>query len=75
MPIVVAFLGGNASLPVCRTGQLIFEQKLEIMARGVGDKNIITMLLIFSGCRFVCRSCWKKQCGERGILYAVADSG
>lgn len=46
IPIVVAFL--VALLVAClQNRQLNFDQKLEIMAKGVGDKNIITMILIF----------------------------
>ena len=46
VPIVIAFL--VAILVAClQNPKLKFEQKLEVMARGVGDKNIITMLLIF----------------------------
>ena len=46
VPIVVAFLA--AILVACLQNRAInFEQKLEIMSGGVGDKNIITMLLIF----------------------------
>ena len=46
IPIVVAFL--IAILVAClQNRELSFDQKLEIMGRGVGDKNIITMLLIF----------------------------
>ncbi len=46
VPIVVAFLA--ALLVACLQNRgLNFEQKLEIMGRGVGDKNIITMILIF----------------------------
>lgn len=46
VPIVIAFL--VAILVAClQNKKLDFEKKLEIMARGVGDKNIITMLLIF----------------------------
>ena len=46
VPIVVAFLA--AILVACLQNRAVnFEQKLEIMSRGVGDKNIITMLLIF----------------------------
>ena len=46
VPIVVAFLA--AILVACLQNRAVnFEQKLEIMARGLGDKNIITMLLIF----------------------------
>ena len=44
--IVVAFLA--AILVACfQNRALNFDKKLEIMAQGVGDKNIITMLLIF----------------------------
>ena len=46
IPIVIAFL--VAILVAClQNPKLNFEQKLELMGRGVGDKNIITMLLIF----------------------------
>lgn len=46
IPIVVAFLA--ALLVACiQNPGLKFDEKLEIMAKGVGDKNIITMILIF----------------------------
>lgn len=46
IPIVVAFL--IAILVAClQNKKTSFDQKLEIMGKGVGDKNIITMLLIF----------------------------
>lgn len=46
VPIIVAFLA--AILTACLQNRgLNFDKKLEIMAQGVGDKNIITMLLIF----------------------------
>ena len=46
IPIVIAFLA--AILVAClQNRKLTFDQKLEVMASGVGDKNIITMLLIF----------------------------
>ena len=46
IPIVIAFL--VAILVAClQNRNLNFDQKLELMGRGVGDKNIITMLLIF----------------------------
>ena len=45
VPIVVAFLA--AILVACLQNRALdFDKKLEIMAQGVGDKNIITMLLI-----------------------------
>ena len=46
IPIVIAFLVAIlvASL---QNRAVSFEEKLEIMGQGVGDKNIITMLLIF----------------------------
>lgn len=44
VPIVIAFLA--AILVAClQNRELNFDKKLEIMAQGVGDKNIITMLL------------------------------
>ncbi|MBQ4629793.1 MAG: Na+/H+ antiporter NhaC family protein [Clostridia bacterium] len=46
IPIVVAFLA--ALLVAClQNRSLKLDQKLEIMGRGVGDKNIFTMILIF----------------------------
>ena len=46
IPIVIVFL--IALLVACLQNKaLSFDEKLEIMGRGVGDKNIITMLLIF----------------------------
>lgn len=46
IPIVVIFL--IALLVAClQNRRLNFDEKLEIMGRGVGDKNIITMILIF----------------------------
>ena len=46
IPIVVIFV--IALLVAClQNRSLKFEEKLEIMGRGVGDKNIITMILIF----------------------------
>jgi len=46
IPIVVIFL--IALLVAClQNRRLKFDQKLEVMARGVGDKDIMTMVLIF----------------------------
>ncbi|MCI8560428.1 MAG: Na+/H+ antiporter NhaC family protein [Dorea sp.] len=46
IPIVVAFLA--AILVAClQNRQVRFDDKLDIMAQGLADKNIITMLLIF----------------------------
>ncbi len=46
IPIVVAFL--IALLVACMQNRAVsFDEKLSIMGRGVGDKNIITMILIF----------------------------
>lgn len=46
IPIVVSFLA--ALLVAClQNPKLTFDEKLQLMARGVGDKNIITMILIF----------------------------
>ena len=46
IPIVVIFL--VALLVACiQNPKLNFDDKLSVMARGVGDKNIITMVLIF----------------------------
>ena len=46
IPIVIAFM--VAILVACFQNRSVsFDDKLSIMGRGVGDKNIITMLLIF----------------------------
>ena len=46
IPIVVVFL--VALLVACMQNKaLSFDQKLEVMAKGVGDKDIMTMILIF----------------------------
>ena len=46
IPIVIAFL--VAILVACLQNRAVtFDEKLAIMGQGVGDKNIITMLLIF----------------------------
>ena len=46
IPIVVAFLA--AILVACLQNSAVkFDGKLELMAKGVGDKNIMTMILIF----------------------------
>ena len=46
IPIVVIFL--IALLVAClQNPKVSFDDKLDIMARGVGDKNIVTMILIF----------------------------
>ncbi len=45
IPIVVSFL--TALLVAClQNPSLKFDDKLAVIARGVGDKNIITMILI-----------------------------
>ena len=46
IPIVVTFL--VAILTACLQNKALpFERKLELMAQGIGDKNIVMMLLIF----------------------------
>ena len=46
IPIVIAFL--VAILVACMQNRRVsFDDKLDIMAKGLSDKNIITMLLIF----------------------------
>ena len=46
VPIIIAFLA--AILAACLQNRKVsFDDKLEIMAQGLADKNIITMLLIF----------------------------
>lgn len=46
IPIVVAFM--TAILTACLQNRKVsFDEKLAVMARGVGDKDIMTMILIF----------------------------
>jgi len=46
IPIVVAFL--VALLTAClQNRKLSFDEKLEYMAKGIGDKNIVIMILVF----------------------------
>ena len=73
VPIIIAFL--VAILVACLQNRSVkFDQKLEIMAQGLADKNIITMLLIpYRGS--ICGCSRSKQCGERGIFHAVTDTG
>lgn len=46
IPIVVAFLAAILTA-CCQNREVKFDEKLQIMANGLADKNIITMLLIF----------------------------
>ncbi len=46
VPIVVAFLI-SLFVACIQNRKISFDEKLELMAKGVGDKNIITMILIF----------------------------
>ena len=46
IPIVVIFLV-SALVACLQNRELSFDDKLAVMARGVGDKNIMTMILIF----------------------------
>lgn len=46
IPIVVAFL--VALLVACLQNRTVsFDEKLVLMGQGIGDKNIVTMILIF----------------------------
>ena len=49
IPIVVIFLIALL-VACCQNRALSFDEKLTLMGHGVGDKNIITMLLIFLAC-------------------------
>ena len=73
VPIVVAFLA--AILVACVQNRTIsFDRKLELMAKGVGDKNIITMLLIFlTAGSFV--GVVGRSSAESALLYAFSDTG
>ena len=46
VPVVVAFLVA-LFVAVLQTGGVSLDEKFEIMGKGAGDKNIITMLIIF----------------------------
>lgn len=66
MSVVVAFMA--AILVACLQNRgLSFDKKLEVMARGVADKNIITMILIF-----LCAGVFAGILGRDGAA-AVAD--
>ena len=60
VPIVVAFL--SAILVACVQNRTIsFDRKLEWMAKRSGDKNIITMLLIFLTAGYFCGCCGRSS--------------
>ena len=68
VPIIIAFL--VAILVACLQNRSVkFDQKLEIMAQGLADKNIITMLLIF-----LTAGAFVGVVG-RSIFHAVTDTG
>ena len=46
IPIVVVFLIALL-VACCQNRTLSFDEKLVLMGKGIGDKNIVTMLLIF----------------------------
>ena len=46
IPIVVIFLIALL-VACCQNRTLSFDEKLTLMGKGIGDKNIVTMLLIF----------------------------
>lgn len=74
IPIVLAFM--VAILTACLQNRKVsFDDKLGIMAQGIADKNIITMLLILSCGGKLCGRCRTQQCGKRSVFYAVTDSG
>lgn len=53
IPIVVAFL--VALLVACLQNRSVsFDEKLVLMGQGIGDKNIVTMILIFLVRRYLC---------------------
>ena len=69
VPIIIAFLA--AILVACLQNRKIsFDEKLEIMAQGLADKNIITMLLIF-----LTAGAFVGVVGKCGIFHIVTDSG
>ena len=63
IPIVVIFLIALL-VACCQNRALSFDEKLTLMGRGVGDRNIITMLLIFLAAGMFVG-------GERCVLYAL----
>lgn len=73
VPIVFAFL--VAILVACLQNRKVsFDEKLGIMAHGLADKNIITMLLIFlTAGVFV--GVVGRSSAECGVFYAVDYSG
>ena len=79
IPIVVAFLA--AILVACLQNRALpFDEKLEVMAKGVGDKNIMTMILIFldphlPGCGRVRRRRRPQQRRVGRVFHARAHPG
>ena len=74
IPIVVAFL--VALLVACLQNRRVsFEEKLVLMGQGIGDKNIVTMILIFFGGRYLCGGHRAFQRRGRGLFSAVHCSG
>ena len=63
IPIVVAFL--VAILVACLQNRSIsFDEKLALMGQGVGDKNIVTMILIFLAAGHI-RGCHRAAAAPR----------
>ena len=46
MPAIVAFLIALA-VAFCQNRRVIFQKKLAIISKGIGEENIVTMCLIF----------------------------
>jgi len=74
VPIIVAFLA-SIFVASIQNRAVSFDEKLEIMAGGLADKNIITMLLIFLTAGVFVGVVGMKQCRECCIFYAFDYTG
>ena len=68
IPIVVAFL--IALLVAClQNRSLNFDAKLELMGRGIGDKNIVTMILIFMAAGIFVGVVWGAAAPKASLIF------
>ena len=74
IPIVVAFL--VALLVACLQNRGVsFDEKLELMGQGIGDKNIVTMILIFLVAGIFVVGAHSGQQSEHRALGVAAQGG
>ena len=70
IPIVVIFLVALLAA-CCQNRALSFDDKLTLMGQGIGDKNIVTMLLIFLAAGIFVGVVGPLERGERGVFHAL----